>query len=77
MNESNNATIREFENQLRKKTNLLRDMKKQLDLSLQMAKHYKSQYEIKEREAALYKIQLANLSKLLMNSGVKITKLKS
>ncbi|XP_065206437.1 GA-binding protein subunit beta-1 [Planococcus citri] len=76
-NVSNNTKMKEFEDQLRKKTNLLRDMKKQLDLSLQLAKHYKSQYEIKEREAALYKIQLNNLSKILMNSGIKITTVNS
>lgn len=52
--------------------NVLRDVKRQLDLSLQLAKHYKTQYERKEREAALYKLQLANLSKVVINSGMKI-----
>lgn len=63
--------------QLKKKSILIKDLKNQLELSIQLAKHYKAKYEVKEREAALYKTQLANLSKMIIKSGIAIPEAKS
>lgn len=37
----------------------------------------KSRYEVKEREAALYKTQLVNLTKMLSRSGIKMSKMQT
>lgn len=52
-------------------------MKKQLGMSMRLTNYYKNKYEMKEREAELYKSQLVNLSTVLSNSGFQIVNIES
>jgi len=61
------------EDQLFHKSQALKKLRNQLKVVAELAKSYKTKYEMKEREVSLYKIQLQNLLKTLARTRVELS----